>query len=463
MDLDRLVKPLVVSVDGGQTLVIFDRNAGLRGKWPVLFSSFCQKRNSKDFSPLTRGALPDLIQPMAKHCSNPMNPISRSLLACTAFLSLLFVAPSGAVPPAPEVDAVVARSLVSMGDSSRLAQAFARATRGGKFVVGVIGGSITQGAKATAPEHRYPNLVAQWWRDAFPKAEVSLVNAGIGATGSNYGALRVQRDLLSAQPDFVIVEYACNDGDSPACAETLEGLVRQVLKQPQAPAVLILFMTRRTGGNTQEQHARIGAHYHLPMVSFHDGLWPKVKAGELNMDDFLADEVHPNDFGHGVAARCVTHLLEAAHSTPPANDRTDPLPAPLTTDAYEHTALQEAADLKPAASQGWTFRPELKAWHAEEPGSTLEFSVKGRSILFMSHVIRGAMGRAKVQVDDLPPKVVDGWFSGTWGGYRSTTVLAEGLAPEMPHRIKIELLEDKNPESTGHGFSLYGLGVAGVP
>jgi len=394
----------------------------------------------------------------------PMHSLSRfSLPAFSAFLLLSFTAPSGAAPAAPEIEALVARSLVSMGDTSRLAKAFAKAERGGKFVVGVIGGSITQGAKATAPEHRYANHVAQWWRESFPKAEVSLVNAGIGATGSNYGALRVQRDLLVAQPDFVIVEYACNDGDSPACAETLEGLVRQILKQPQAPAVLILFMTKRTGGNTQEQHARIGAHYHLPMVSFRDGLWPKVKAGELSMDDFLADEVHPNDFGHGIAASCVTHLLKAARSAPATKDNTDPLPAPLTSDAYEHTALQEAADLKPVASQGWTFRPDLKAWHAERPGSTLELSVKGRSILFMSHVIRGAMGRAKVQVDDLPPKVIDGWFSGTWGGYRSTITLAEGLAPEAPHRIRIELLKDKNPESTGHGFSVYGLGEAGVP
>ncbi|MDB6137470.1 MAG: hypothetical protein JWO94_542 [Verrucomicrobiaceae bacterium] len=392
-----------------------------------------------------------------------MNPISRSLLTFTALLSLVFMAQADAAPAEAQIEALVARSLVSMGDTSRLAQAFARAEHGGKFVVGVIGGSITQGAKATAPEHRYPNLVAQWWREAFPTAEVSLVNAGIGATGSNYGALRVQRDLLAVRPDFVIVEYACNDGDSPVCAETLEGLVRQILRQPQAPAVMILFMTKRTGGNTQEQHARIGAYYHLPMVSFRDGLWPKVKAGELSMDDFLADEVHPNDFGHGVAARCVTHLLKAARSAPSTNDRTDPLPAPLTTDAYEHTALQEAADLKPVAGHGWTFRPDLKAWHAEKPGSTLELSVKGRSILFMSHVIRGAMGRARVQVDEQPAKVIDGWFSGTWGGYRSTTVVAEGLAPEATHRIKIELLEEKNPESTGHGFSLYGLGEAGVP
>lgn len=96
-------------------------------------------------------------------------------------LALLAVTPLRAEPTSAAVDVVVARSLVSLGDTSRLAQAFVKAKRGGKFVVGVIGGSITQGAKATTPEHRYAGHVAQWWREACPKAEVTLVNAGIGA------------------------------------------------------------------------------------------------------------------------------------------------------------------------------------------------------------------------------------------------------------------------------------------
>ena len=63
--------------------------------------------------------------------------------------------------------------------------------------------------------------------DQFPKATVKFVNAGIGATGSNYGALRAERDLLSHQPDFVVVEYAVNDGNAAAFAATLEGLLRR--------------------------------------------------------------------------------------------------------------------------------------------------------------------------------------------------------------------------------------------
>ena len=56
----------------------------------------------------------------------------------------------------------------------------------------------------------------------------------------------------------------------------------------------------------------MGEHYHLPMVSFRDGVAPGWKSGELKVEDFLDDQVHPNDFGHGMAAACVTHLLEAA-------------------------------------------------------------------------------------------------------------------------------------------------------
>jgi hypothetical protein len=276
--------------------------------------------------------------------------------------------------------------------------------------------------------------------------------------------LRAQRDLLSKNPDFVVVEYSCNESDERQSAVTMEGLVRQILRAPSAPAVLMLFMTRKNGTNAQAWHSRVGEHYHLPMVSFHDGIWSGCQSGAWKIEDFIADEVHPNDFGHGVTAACVGHLLELAQKKGAPTNAEAPLPTPLFSADYEATALQEAGDLKPLANQGWTLQAVGKdqAWHAERPGSTIEFELKGSALLFMSHVIRGAMGKAEVQVDDFPPKTVDGWFSGKWGGYRSTIVLADGLDASKPHRVRVKLLETKDPESTGTGFSIFGLGAAGV-
>ena len=98
--------------------------------------------------------------------------------------------------------------------------------QGQKVTIGVIGGSITGGAGASSWEKSYGPLVAEWWRQTFPQAHINFVNAGIGGTGSLYGAVRCARDLLVHKPDFVITEFAVNDGDDQTCREAFEGLTR---------------------------------------------------------------------------------------------------------------------------------------------------------------------------------------------------------------------------------------------
>lgn len=352
-------------------------------------------------------------------------------------------------------------SLASTGDLSRVWQVMAKAQRGEKITVAVIGGSITQGAKATKPELRYGNLVADWWRKAFPKAQIEFVNAGVGATGSNFAALRAPRDLLSHNPDFVVVEFGVNDGNTQAFAETLEGLIRQILKQPNQPAVVQLFMMHTGGGNAQEWHGKVGAHYRLPVVSYRDALWPEIQAKRLAWETVMADEVHPNDTGHACAADFVDYLLETAKKAMGKPATIQPLPAPLFSDLYESTALFEAPDLKPLSNNGWTLDKTWKTWWSDKPGSVIEFEMNGTAIFSMHLVVKRAMGKAKLQVDGGAPVVYDGWFNQTWGGYRCTNLLAKDLKPGK-HVVRIELLEEKNPGSDGHEFKLYGLGAAGV-
>jgi lysophospholipase L1-like esterase len=354
------------------------------------------------------------------------------------------------------------RSLVSAGDTVRLQKVLAKAREGKPITVGVIGGSITQGAKSSKPELKYSNQIAQWWRTNFPKNKVEFVNAGIGATGSNYGALRVGRDLLAKNPDFIVVEYAVNDGNTKEAAETLEGLIRHILKAPNQPAVVMLFTMRKDGGSAQEWHSKVGAHYHLPMVSFRDALWPEIQAGKLKWEDVEADEVHPNDRGHAYAAEFVTRFVESvAKQSAKAGGEVAALPKPLLSDKFEFTKLLEAGDLKPVTNKGWVYDEKNKAWQSETPGSVIEFEIEGTVIYDMCWRIKGPMGRAKVSVDDKAPQVREAWFNQTWGGYRVTSELARDLAPGK-HRVKVELLVDKNAESTGTQFRILGLGAAGV-
>jgi lysophospholipase L1-like esterase len=359
-------------------------------------------------------------------------------------------------------EALIQRSLVSAGDSSRLHRAMSKARTGQPIAIGVIGGSITEGAKASRPENRYPDLVADWWRNAFPKCHVDLVNAGVGATGSNYGCLRVQRDLLARKPDVVIVEFAVNDGASPVFGQTYEGLLRQILSAPGSPAAILLFMMNNTGHNQQAAQARIGEHYGLPMVSYRDALWPEIEAKHITWQDISRDIVHPNDRGHALAARFIINLLEKARSALPPDHALPPippLPAPLLDDLYAHTAYFAGDSLKPSGNSGWLY--EKSAWRSDRPGSVIEFDIEGRNIYLVYFRIRKDMGKAQVTVDDARPKIINGWFDQTWGGYCEILTAATNLVPGS-HHLRIELLEEKNPESNGHEFRILGLGAAGT-
>lgn len=376
---------------------------------------------------------------------------------------LVLVAATAQTEPAMD-DSIYSRALVSQGDTARVQRALAKAQRGDVVTVGVIGGSITQGALASQPEFRYGNHIAEWWRRQFPQATINFVNAGIGATGSDYGALRVSRDLLSSHPDFVVVEFAVNDPQQARCAETLEGLVRQILQAPSQPAVLLLFTMHHNGSNAQEWHAQIGRHYALPMISFRDALWPEMQAKRLQWSDVEADTVHPNDRGHGYAAQFITRFLADTLKTMPnqaAAPVVKPLPPPLVSDAYEHVTLREANVSEPVENHGWVLDADRQCWKSDQPGSVIEFEIAGTTVLTMHHVIRGPMGRARVTVDGSNATQLEGWFDQTWGGYRKTQEVARDLTPGQ-HRVRFELLADKNEGSTGHEFHIYGLGAAGV-
>ncbi|MGO8747994.1 MAG: SGNH/GDSL hydrolase family protein [Thermoguttaceae bacterium] len=390
--------------------------------------------------------------------------MTNARLSASFSIFLVFLACSAFAAPAADSDPIVTRSLVREGDTARVQQVLAKARRGEPVTVAVIGGSITAGAMASTWEKNYGGVLAQWWRQTFPKAKIELVNAGIGATGSNYGSLRAQRDLLSRRPDFVVIEFGVNDINDRASAETLEGLVRQVLKQPNQPAVALLFMMTRNGANAQEWHGKVGRHYDLPMLSLRDALWPEIEAGRMKWEEVEADAVHPNDRGHAYAARFVTSLLEKLLKDMPPDTElpaVKPAPKPLLGDLFEHVALFEADALKPIENEGWTFDAKDNSWKSDRPGSRIEFEIEGRVLLLMDWHIRGPMGKAKVQVDDQPAVVRDAWFDQTWGGYRQTTELARNLSPGK-HRVAFEILSEKNPQSTGHEYRILGLGAAGV-
>ena len=345
-------------------------------------------------------------------------------------------------------DKLFSRAVVDAGDSARLKRVFEKAQRGEKITVGVIGGSITAGAAASKPENRWGNLIAKWWKKKFPKSEIKLVNAGIGATDSLYGALRVQEDLLKYAPDFVVVEYSVNDTNVKMHAETLEGLIRQILNSQNKPAVMLLFTMNLNGHNAQEWHSKVGKHYNIPMISYRDAVWPEVESGKITWRDISPDEVHPNDIGHKCCAELLSLYLESVLTDKPTNV----IPPPLFTDVFEHAKRFRGKNLIPTENKGW--KKNENGWMTGKPGSEIVFDVPGKLISLLFYRIKDDMGMAEVTVDGKNPVKLDGCFYGEWdGGHTPSQIVAENLKLGT-HKVRIKLLNEKAPKSKSNKFEI---------
>jgi lysophospholipase L1-like esterase len=346
------------------------------------------------------------------------------------------------------------RGLVSPGDTARLAAVMAKARRGEEICVAAIGGSITAGGLQTKdPKNRYVARVAAWFTQTFPQAKVRFVNAGIGGTNSLYGAMRVRRDVLSKQPDLVIVEYAVNDNHPvPMFWSTYEGVLRQILREPQQPAVVQLFFMQRKGENAQETQHMLGRHYDLPMVSFRDAWWPEIYAGRVQWETMYADVVHPNDTGHILASELLIALLQRVKDQPAPAAIRPTLPAPMISDLFVDCRYGQNADLQPTANSGWTTNADNSKWESPAAGGSIEFSFDGE-LLFVGYEI-------DAEAEPLATYRIDGGESRPLKRNPNRLPLAEGLPPG-PHKVRIELTSPKTQPAPNAKVRIWSLGSAG--
>lgn len=218
---------------------------------------------------------------------------------------------SSAAPTAEADDArtdyekMVDRSLLSVGDMTRMSDVFQKAQNGEDITVAYIGGSITEGYNAGTTEF-YAKTCTDLLQGYFPDITVTGVNAGISGTPSLLGNLRLERDVLSAEPDIVFVEFAVNDGQEADYKNAYESLVRTLLTQEKDIAVVLLFTVLDSGYTCQEHMSKIGANYDLPMISVHDSVYEEIEAGRMTWQDYSNDQSHPNAYGH----KCITDFVD---------------------------------------------------------------------------------------------------------------------------------------------------------
>ena len=377
-------------------------------------------------------------------------------------------------------------AIVNTGDWTRLKAALTKGLAGEPVTAVFLGGSITQGFLASAPERCYTARTAAWLKAQLPAADVKFVNAGIGATDSQFGVARADADVLAYQPDVVFVEFSVNDEAREHYQETYEGLVRKLLKSGAA-VVLIHSVRYDDGTNAEEFHLPVGRHYGLPCVSMRATLWNKIQQGELTAEEITTDMLHPNDRGHELMAEGICHLLgkvlaeakgegagagaaeatgagvaaakaaDAVAGAAAAGDAA--LPAPLVSDEYENSLRidNRTADADPDG-----FEPDLtpqtditdcfrNGWKATRKGAKIGFTVYGSSLAVQfRRTIQGPapVARAVVDGDENNAVILDGNYDQTWGDWLALTTIAEHIAGGE-HRLEIEIIREAGEGAAG--------------
>lgn len=354
------------------------------------------------------------------------------------------------------------------GDLSRLAQVIRKAQAGGEINIGFLGGSITEGRGAANVQDCYVSQVYKWWYEAFPLAQINVINAGVGGTSSYLGVHRVDAELLVHKPDLVFMEFAVNDTFTEFCMNSYENLIRKILMSESNPALVLLFATNAVGDSSQAVQAALGQYYDLPMISYGKAVTPEVEAGSFTWFQIAEDIVHPNNMGHSIFAGLITTYLEDLCAkldtieVDAARLQQYELPEPVTMQVYQNAHIENAATITPLEVLGYDvydFNYHFgDNWYSMQDGSYISFVVEASNIgILYQRTVEGTFGQYDVYIDDQYVKTLDGNYVEFYGTETEAEELfASPDGGKAYHVIKIV----KNPASFNTDFVIIGLLVS---
>lgn len=358
---------------------------------------------------------------------------------------------SSAAPTAEADDArtdyekMVDRSLISVGDMTRMSDVFQKAQNGEDITVAYIGGSITEGYNAGTTEF-YAKTCTDLLQGYFPDITVTGVNAGISGTPSLLGNLRLERDVLSADPDIVFVEFAVNDGQEADYKNAYESLVRTLLTQEKDIAVVLLFTVLDSGYTCQEHMSKIGANYDLPMISVHDSVYEEIEAGRMTWQDYSNDQSHPNAYGH----KCITNFVDNYYQkvlpvvAENVGEVSKELPDPVFSAKYMNMHYMDSATMDGVELDGFEQYDTHGSFHngwmyRGTDGGSMKFTVEC-SVLEMVFKANNSdkYGTADIYVDGEKIKSVVSNMSDGWNNPVTAYLIDNDSSAEHTVEIRME-------------------------
>lgn len=182
-----------------------------------------------------------------------------------------------------------------------------------KLNVVFFGGSITN-------QNGWRVVTSDWFKAKYGEENVNCINASIGGTGAEYGWVRMNRDVVSKNPDIVFVEYSVNDANAKAPGTDIENIVRTLNNLENPPVIIFVYTTFYNftqNSNSIAEEEKVADYYGIPAVNIRDYLNSLYKTDTEFANDWDAhkyvstDSTHPTEEGSALYGNYVISLLES--------------------------------------------------------------------------------------------------------------------------------------------------------
>lgn len=217
----------------------------------------------------------------------------------------------------------------------------------GRLKIGFLGGSITEARVG----YNWPEYVTKWCMNQYKDIRIQIENAAIGATGSELGVFRAERDILQRNCNLVFVEYAVNDYfiEPEVRKNAQEGLIRKLLKSGVTDVVLIYTfreemledMVNQKVPSIIQELEELAEHYGISSVWVGLQGVKLMQKGELRFDHFLPDRLHPREYGSKIYGDVINQFLknELEKIDLIADHKEKKIPMPLAGGKWEKAML----------------------------------------------------------------------------------------------------------------------------
>ncbi len=97
------------------------------------------------------------------------------------------------------------------------------------------------GSTYTCNSTRWTDALDEYFKEKMPDKNVIVMNAGIAETGSDFGAMRFNNNVVKENPDLVIIDFTPDDmGKDSSNQQYVESMLRQCMNAKKVPGVVML-------------------------------------------------------------------------------------------------------------------------------------------------------------------------------------------------------------------------------